>query len=766
MTNPFYYSTPEGQNNTITQLLSNVDPIVYGNTTIPKFLWMNSSAAIVDQLRQQKEYATDVLSSSRCSSCPDASFAFNAVDTNQPKLDYTLMVDLQMGHHPSQVKLLVANFINVAFLKMFKNETEISVYDKNMPYISKAPTVDIGSFSLTLLLPFATSFLLPVYMFSIVLEKQEKLREMMRMMGLNMKWYWLVNYAYDIIMYTLVMIGLVAVALVFQLRFFTQTNWGVLIILFFGWGHVLIGMSIFLSAFFSKTRPATVVGYLLVIGSVIISYVVNLVVFPATELPNVFYLLYPPFAYYRLIFIMGTNCGLFQCYGWNSLFRANDSEPLPQLTIILMMIYAEAVVLFVAGGYLDAVLPRENGVVEHPLFFLFPVWAFLVKLFPVLGGVRFPSCKNLLTSMKFWKKQETNLLDREQNESLIEFQEDEAVNLHRDMILSNQTPPNCPIITRDLRKVYAAPGIGDSEKVALKGLYMCVESNECFGLLGPNGAGKTTTISILTGLFPATSGSAHIAGFDLSTDIDQVRRIVSVCPQFDTFWDLLTVKETLLFYARLKGVSPKEEDQHVDETISGVGLSKFKDRLSQDLSGGMKRRLSIGIALIGSPVLVFFDEPTTGLDPETKQNIWELLLQVKAKGNSMILTTHSMEEADVLCDRIAIMSLGEMKCIGTPLQLKKKFGKGYSLHLNFHPHMEEQVMKFVEGFIPTAELLEKYGGSCTYQIMQLNVPISQLFVEFEGRKDELGIVDWGINQTSLEDVFLNVAITGDEEITD
>jgi energy-coupling factor transporter ATP-binding protein EcfA2 len=171
-------------------------------------------------------------------------------------------------------------------------------------------------------------------------------------------------------------------------------------------------------------------------------------------------------------------------------------------------------------------------------------------------------------------------------------------------------------------------------KVAIKELWLALSKNECFGLLGPvsnsipvstqrtlvlipfdscwqNGAGKTTTISILTGLFPPTAGTAYVGGFDIRTNMDDVHQIMSVCPQFDTFWEELTVMETLLFYARLKGVPAQFEQQSVRKTISSIGLALWADRLARDLSGGMKRRLSLGISLVGDPTAIFLDEPTT-----------------------------------------------------------------------------------------------------------------------------------------------------------
>jgi ABC-type multidrug transport system ATPase subunit len=152
------------------------------------------------------------------------------------------------------------------------------------------------------------------------------------------------------------------------------------------------------------------------------------------------------------------------------------------------------------------------------------------------------------------------------------------------------------------------------------------------------GAGKTTLISILTGLYPPSSGDAYLAGYHLATEMDQVHRNIGVCPQHDILWDDLTVSEHLYFYARLKGTTPNEETQVVNEAISNVGLDNFRNRLSKVLSGGEKRRLSIAIALIGNPRVVFLDEPTTGLDPEVRRVIWTIINKARV-GKTIILVS-------------------------------------------------------------------------------------------------------------------------------
>ena len=237
---------------------------------------------------------------------------------------------------------------------------------------------------------------------------------------------------------------------------------------------------------------------------------------------------------------------------------------------------------------------------------------------------------------------------------------------------------------------------------------------------------------------------------------------MGVCPQFDILWPELTVYEHLLFYARLKGTDPKNEKSRVERAMSEVYLSKFKDLKSNQLSGGMRRRLSVAISLVGNPKIVFLDEPTTGLDPENRRQLWDILAKCKG-GRAMVLTTHSMEEADVLCSRVAIVNNGVLRCIGPQVVLKGIYGGGYHLFINCQRNVgyrqEEiipQVKNFVKKVIPAALPLSEFNGNLVYQIPIDNCKVSIIFSEFEGNKKNIGIADWGISQSSLEDVFMRV----------
>ncbi|NXG49382.1 ABCA1 protein, partial [Psilopogon haemacephalus] len=186
--------------------------------------------------------------------------------------------------------------------------------------------------------------------------------------------------------------------------------------------------------------------------------------------------------------------------------------------------------------------------------------------------------------------------------------------------------------------------------------------------------------SILTGLFPPTSGTAFILGKDIRSELSAIRQNLGVCPQHNVLFDLLTVEEHIWFYARLKGLPEKKVKEEMEQMIMDVGLPhKLKARTSK-LSGGMQRKLSVALAFVGGSKVVILDEPTAGVDPYSRRGIWELLLKYR-QGRTIILSTHHMDEADILGDRIAIISHGKLCCVGSSLFLKNQLGTGYYLTL-------------------------------------------------------------------------------------
>ena len=224
------------------------------------------------------------------------------------------------------------------------------------------------------------------------------------------------------------------------------------------------------------------------------------------------------------------------------------------------------------------------------------------------------------------------------------------------------------LVVNDLHKSF-------KDLKAVNGVTFSVESGEIFGLLGPNGAGKTTTIRILSTIVPADSGEVKIGGFSVKTDPGKVRSIIGICPQELALYAELSAFDNLVFFGRMAGLSSNEAREQAMANLTLMGLAERAKKGKVDkFSGGMKRRVNLAIALMGHPKLLFLDEPTVGIDPQSRNNIYETIENLRNQGMTILYTTHYMEEADRLCKRVAIMDGGKIMAMDTPAALKKQIG--------------------------------------------------------------------------------------------
>uniref|UniRef100_A0A3Q3D2R3 ATP binding cassette subfamily A member 4 n=1 Tax=Hippocampus comes TaxID=109280 RepID=A0A3Q3D2R3_HIPCM len=309
---------------------------------------------------------------------------------------------------------------------------------------------------------------------------------------------------------------------------------------------------------------------------------------------------------------------------------------------------------------------------------------------------------------------------------------------------------------QDLTKTYVG-----RKRAAVDGICVGVPAGECFGLLGINGAGKTTTFKMLTGDTDVSSGDATVAGYSILKEILDVHQNMGYCPQFDAIDELLTGREHLYLYARLRGVPEDEIPRVAEWGIQKLGLSEYAGRCAGTYSGGNKRKLSTAIAMIGCPALVLLDEPTTGMDPHSRRFLWNAILSVIRDGRAVVLTSHSMEECEALCTRLAIMVNGTFKCLGTIQHLKYKFGDGYVLTMKLKaakagaaPDLEP-VEAFMESSFPACVRREKHYNTLQYHIASSS--LARIFQLVVSNKERLGIQDYSVSQTTLDQVFVNFA---------
>ena len=296
-----------------------------------------------------------------------------------------------------------------------------------------------------------------------------------------------------------------------------------------------------------------------------------------------------------------------------------------------------------------------------------------------------------------------------------------------------------PIIqVRDLRKVY-----GDF--AAVDGISFEVRKGETFGILGPNGAGKTTTLEMIEGLKQATSGSIIVDGKDVARQAHEVKSVIGVQLQASTFFEGLTLNELLDTFGALYG-------RRVDakSLLADVQLLEKADSQVKELSGGQKQRFSIAVGLVNEPKVLFLDEPTTGLDPQARRNLWDLVGQIKARGTTIVLTTHYMDEAEVLCDRIAVMDHAKIVALDTTRNLLHNSGIASSIEFRSEHAIPEESLRDLSG----VDAVFAENGAYFLTVSKPQHALDGLFTA--SRRQGFGINELMLKRATLEDVFLKL----------
>jgi ABC-2 type transport system ATP-binding protein len=288
--------------------------------------------------------------------------------------------------------------------------------------------------------------------------------------------------------------------------------------------------------------------------------------------------------------------------------------------------------------------------------------------------------------------------------------------------------------------------------VAVRDISFQVEDGEIFGLLGPNGAGKTTLIRMMTTLTPATSGTARIAGHDIRTDPDGVRAAIGVIPQAMTSDPELTADENMLIHAKLYGVPANQRAQLITDLLESVDLLKFRSALVRTFSGGMRRRLEIARGLVHSPKILFLDEPTTGLDPVSRTSVWQMIRDLREKAKlTILLTTHYMDEADKLCERIAIVDHGKLAALDTPTKLKDSVPGTDTVEVEFDRTPANWIEELQK--LPHSAGVKQRDGE--FHISSNDGPSTVAALMDLARSHKVPVKRVTVESTTLDDVFLH-----------
>ncbi|MFJ6569179.1 ATP-binding cassette domain-containing protein [Streptomyces sp. NPDC091292] len=308
------------------------------------------------------------------------------------------------------------------------------------------------------------------------------------------------------------------------------------------------------------------------------------------------------------------------------------------------------------------------------------------------------------------------------------------------------------IVTSGLTKVYPK-----TDFRAVDGIDLVVRHGEIFGLLGPNGAGKTTTVGMLTTRVVPTAGAASVAGVDVVRRPTLAKQLIAVVSQQNTLDRALTVRENLYFHGLLFGIPRREARTRADELLGQFRLSRWADASVYALSGGMAQRLMVARAIFHRPTVLFLDEPTAGLDPQGRLALWETLDQLIAQGQTILLTTHNMEEADQLCDRVAIIDHGRILALDTPTALKRGLGADTIVRVATSGRPEQLESRLSED-IPDVVRTRLVGGGVELQVKGNDRLLPQVVASAE--RGGFDLVDLSITESTLETVF--ISLTGKE----
>ena len=409
------------------------------------------------------------------------------------------------------------------------------------------------------------------------------------------------------------------------------------------------------------------------------------------------------------------------------------------------------------------------------------IFYFILGLF-----INEPKFKNFLYKL-FKGKGNKNVYDQLPRSDPLTEKDQTAIDYVREVDEIDESDPNYVLVAKKLTKIFQT---SKGKKVALRDFSLKLKKGQIFGLLGPNGAGKTTFLSIITGSLRMDQGSAYLGGVSVEERRSNIP--IGFCPQFDILWPQMTVDEHLIFFSVFKRNSFLQSRRNAKKLIKKVDLQHDYKKKAQQLSGGMKRRCSLAMALVGNPGVVFLDEPSSGLDPVKRRHFWTLIKKVTAS-RAVLLTTHLMEEADTLCNEIGIITTGQLRCIGNSINLKQIFAEGMRIQLQVEDvknedmedydkntgrrrrtsdlSMNERMVRYStiatdrcrEAFdalkqkIPQLTLESIVGKMLITKVDDKDLKLSTIFKIIKGLEmDQIHISDWSISLGSLEDVFLNV----------
>ncbi|KAB1216655.1 ABC transporter A family member 8 [Morella rubra] len=634
-------------------------------------LWRNSSSEINNELYKGYRKGNSE------SKINEFTAAYDFLNSNGNSFNVSIWYNSTYKNDSGQASIALVrvprlvNLVSNAYLQFLQGPGTQMIFEfvKEMPKPQTKLRLDLSSLLGTLFFTWVILQLFPVILTSLVYEKQQKLRIMMKMHGLGDGPYWMISYAYFLLISLVYMLSFVIFGSVIGLKFFTLNDYSLQFVFYFIYVNLQISLAFLAAAMFSNVKTSAVVGYICVFGTGLLGGFLFQFFIQDTSFPRGWIIameLYPGFSLFRGLYEFSQASFMGNFLGTRGMRWGDLSDSVNGMREVLIIMVVEWFVVLFIAYYIDQVMSSGSG--KSPLFFL----------------------------RNFGKKPSTfrrPSLQRQGSKVFVQLDKPD-VSQEREKVEQLLLEPSSShaIIVDDIKKVYPGKD-GNPAKFAVRGLSLALPRGECFGMLGPNGAGKTSFISMA-----------------------------------------------------------------VEESLKSVNLFNggVADKQAGKYSGGMKRRLSVAISLIGDPKVVYMDEPSTGLDPASRNSLWNVVKRAK-QDRAIILTTHSMEEAEVLCDRLGIFVDGSLQCMGNPKELKGRYGGSYVFTMTTSSDHEQDVEIMVRHLSPQANKIYHISGTQKFELPKHEIRIADVFQAVENAKSRFTVFAWGLADTTLEDVFIKVA---------
>lgn len=627
---------------------------------------------------------------------PDTSFMLFKL---QVYLDAQYLKSVGVNYEDS--KVLIGEFIN-------SGNVPESDYDHENKRIDSLLLLTM----LHIFLMFTYTFLVTAVVRDAIQEKSSGIKELMRVMGLSSWMIWTHWFIYSMFIQIPVTV-IITVLLTLIPPHVIEANAFIVWVIFFLVTIDYIVILFVVTCFFDRSTKATVVCVLLWI---IINFALLFVMYKDFAFPVQILISLIPMV--NLSWTL-QSLNSFHIYGvkWDLSYLFTEGIECSQVSagVGIIILICEIIVFTLLLAYIDAIKPGHYGVAK-PVTFIFDY------------------------CIKQWQKRKES-----------ELSESSSLPAHFEL------PPPGTKVGIGIRGLHKKFGVF-KKVVAVECVNLDIYEREVTVLLGHNGAGKTTTMSMITGMFSPTRGTVTVDGKNIYDNLYNFRQNLGLCTQHNLYFPKLTVIEHLIFFGMLKGRSRSQAKEEGRSLLYMLNLVDKKDLRGSKLSGGMLRRLCLAVALTGAPKVLILDEPTSGLDPENRRHIWDIILSLRGE-RTILITTHYMEEADVLGDRIAIMDHGKVVCCGTTMFLKKLYGTGYNVHVTKSPRASSMdITQTVERYIPQFKTKVVSPAQLDYSIKDEFVErFPNLFSALESSMSVLGVTAISVSCTTMEDVFLRVA---------